>query len=149
MKTLISLCLSTIILSACSSNAQKEPVPKMSALLQQLTEQNGRACVRNSDIDGYGTAKNRVVTIDGGRKYYLATTLHACHELDTSARALFKGDFGEVCGNSLSKIVAGKSYCSIGSMYVFDSRKEAFATLRKARELRQEVIDRNKEQKNK
>lgn len=144
MKTLPSVFLALLTLAACATNAGKEPVPQMRELLHQLTEQNGRACVRTSQIRGFGTSKNRVITIDGGRDYYLATTLHSCNDIDTSFRALFVGKFGEVCGNSFSKIVAGGSRCAIGSMYKFESRKEAFAALETARDLRQEVIDRNK-----
>lgn len=144
MKIFPSVFLVLLVLSACTNNAQKESVPPMRELLQQLTEQNGRACVRTSEIRGYGASNNRVITIDGGRDYYLATTVHACNDIDTSFRALFVGRFGEICGNSFSKIVTGGSRCAIGSVYRFNSRKEAFAALETASDLRREVIDRNK-----
>ena len=145
MKTVSLICLAFFALTACSSNATKEPVPQMRDLLQELTEQNGRACVRTAQIRGFGTKQNRIITIDGGRDYYIATTIHACNDINTSFRALFVGRFGEICGNSFSKIVAGGSRCAIGSMYKFESRKEAFAALETAQDLRQEVIERNKE----
>jgi hypothetical protein len=69
-----------------------------------------------------------VVSIDGTTKYYLATVMPGCNDLHTSVRALFQGGFGEVCGQSVNRVVTGGGQCTINKMYEFKNREEAFAT---------------------
>lgn len=116
----------TAVLASCASTGGD--VPKVANMLRDTTGQNGRACIWQSDIQGYGVLKNNVVSIDGRRKYYLATILPGCIDLQTSARALFSSKFSQICGQSMDKMVTGGDQCVIGQIFEFENRKEAFAT---------------------
>jgi hypothetical protein len=120
----IAIC--TVVLASCASTGGD--IPKVANMLRDTTGQNGRACVRQSDIQGYGVLENDVVSIDGTRKYYLATVLPGCIDLQTSVRALFSGGFGEVCGGTMNKIVTRGDQCTINQMFEFENRKAAFDT---------------------
>ncbi len=100
---------------------------KIGNMLSEHTGQNGRACVRLGDVRSYGVLKDGVVSIDGGRRYYLATFLPGCGDLQTSARALFDGKFGEICGMAMDKVEAGGDTCVINKMFEFENRQQAFA----------------------
>lgn len=136
----------TAICSSCSTTDNGGKVPRLTQILRDTTGQNGRACVRTNDIDGYGTLKYDVVSIDGHRKYYLATLMPGCNALDTSVSALFNGKFGEVCGGAIDKIAAGGDHCVIHQMFEFENREEAFATYDTAVAKRQEIRDSLKKQ---
>lgn len=132
MKGLMSLgaAVFTAILAGCATGRD---VPRISEMLRDNTGQDGRACVRVDDIQGYGVLENDVISIDSfGREYYLATVLPGCLDLATSPAIRFRGDFGEICGQSGDTIVTGlltgESSCTIGQMFEFGSREEAFAT---------------------
>lgn len=123
--SVLLITISTVLLASCASTPDLPDVGKM---LRDTTGQNGRACIRQGDIRGFGVLENDVVSIDGTRKYYLATVMPGCHDLQTSVRAMFSGGFGEVCGGSTNKIVTRGDRCIIRSMFEFDSREAAFAT---------------------
>ncbi|HEX7025633.1 MAG TPA: DUF6491 family protein [Gammaproteobacteria bacterium] len=127
----------TFVLSSCATGPD---VPGMSEMLRESTGQNGRACVRLSDIRGYGVLENDVVSIDGRTEYYLATVLPGCTDLQTSVRTLFRGDFGEVCGQTMDSLSTRGDTCTINQMFEFDNREEAFATFN-------DILDRRKEMK--
>lgn len=128
---------SIFFLISCATS--KNALPRFDAMLRDETGQNGRACVRSSDIDGYGVLKHKIVSIDGGRKYYLATLLPGCISFETSMSALFAGDFGEICGGSGDSVVTREERCGIGQMFEFASRKEAFAVYDQLVEKRAEM----------
>lgn len=138
MKILAISTLMTLSLALLSCAANRN-VPKYNELLQDVTGQNGRACVRTSDIDGYGVLAGNVVSIDGGFNYYLATVLPGCMDLNTSVAALFSSDFGEVCGQSMDRMYTGGDRCIINHMYKFENRDEAFAAYNQAREQREQI----------
>jgi hypothetical protein len=121
---ILSLTACAAVLTACASTGG---TPRMGKMLSENTGQNGRACVRLGDIRGYGVLDDGVVSIDGGTRYYLATFLPGCNDLETSARAAFDGDFGEVCGRSMNRIVSDGDSCVINQMFEFESREAAFA----------------------
>ena len=112
-----------VVVASCSTTSS---LPRFDAMLLETTGQNGRACVRSNDIDGYGVLKHNLVSIDGGRKYYLATLLPGCQSMETSMSALFAGGYGEVCGGGGDKIVTREDNCHIHHMYEFESREDAF-----------------------
>lgn len=118
-------------------------LPSYDELLRAQTKQDGRACVRQHNISGYGLLGDDVVSINatGKKRYYLATTLFQCHSLQTSFRAGFKGDFFELCGGSRDKILTSEESCPIKSIFEFGSRKEAFETFDKIEKIRQDLRD--------
>lgn len=117
-------------LSACTTTG--ESVPSFYDVLAETSGQNGRACVRHSDIRGYGVLDHDVISIDGRRSYYLATVMPGCNALDTSPSALFEERFSEVCGGGMHKVYAGGDHCTIRQMYEFENREAAFEAHRNA-----------------
>lgn len=126
-------------LAACASTGRD--VPRLGTMLSDGTGQNGRACIRLGDIQGYGVLKDDIVSIDGVRNYYLATVLPGCNDLPTSIGILFSGDFGEICGQTMDRIVTGGDQCVINQVFEFEDREEAFATYRAIREQREALKD--------
>lgn len=124
------------VLASCASTGSK--VPRIGQMLKETTGQNGRACIRLSDIQSYGVLEDNVVSIDSMTgDYYLATVLPGCVDLQASVRTLFSGDFGEICGQTADSIVTGGDRCTINQIFEFDNRKEAFATY-------DEIVERRK-----
>jgi len=117
-------------LSACTTTG--ESVPSFYDVLAETAGQNGRACVRQNDIRGYGVLDHEVISIDARRNYYLATVLPGCNALDTSPAALFEERFSEVCGGGMHKVYVRDDHCTIRQMYEFESREAAFAAHRRA-----------------
>ncbi len=105
----------------------------MSKLLAKESVQNGRACVRQSDIRGFGVPESNVISIDGRQKYYLATVMPGCMNLQTSARAFFEGNFFEVCGQTGDRVVTRDESCTINQIFEFENRDQAFETLEKVK----------------
>lgn len=133
------------ILVSCSSFGIN--LPSYDKLLLAETEQNGRACIRQHNIRGYGMLDNDVISIDGRGKnsYYLVTTWLRCHSLQTSFSAGFKGDFSELCGGGRDKIITSEESCPIKSIFEFESREDAFATFEKVEKIRQDLRKETKE----
>ena len=144
MKILAISSLMTLSLALLSCAANRN-APTYNELLGDVTGQKGRACVRTSDIDGYGVLAGDVISIDGGFNYYLATVLPGCTDLNTSVAALFSSDFGEVCGRSMDKMYTGGDRCIINQMYEFENRDEAFAAYNQAKERREEIREANEQ----
>jgi hypothetical protein len=135
-------CFSTIaFFSLVSCSSLSVNLPSYDDLLKAQTEQDGRACVRQQNIRGYGMLDNDVISINasGKHSYYLVTTLFKCHSLQTSFSAGFKGDFLELCGGGRDKILTSEESCPVKSIFEFESREQAFATFEKADEIRQDL----------
>lgn len=96
--------------------------------LAEHTGQNGRVCVRTSDINGYAFDDHVIKIPARGQRYYLATTFHSCPDLDFSALVVFDSLGFETCGGR-SAIITETMRCPLASMYEFRNRKEAFAAL--------------------
>lgn len=139
MKFLTFVCFAGVLvgLNACATRGPD--VPSMSEKLRESTGQNGRACVRDMEVRGYGVLRNNVLSIDGGRRYYLATVLPGCTDMSTSARAFFSGSFGEICGQSMHRMVTRDSSCTINQVFRFDDREQAFAVYNEVLERREEL----------
>lgn len=131
---ILGLTLVAGLFSACAS---QHDGPTMSKLLAKESVQNGRACIRQSDIRGFGVPENNVMSIDGGQKYYLATVLPGCINLQTSARAFFDGNFFEVCGQTGDRIVTQDERCTINQIFEFENREQAFEALENVKEQRE------------
>ncbi|MDO3384423.1 DUF6491 family protein [Gilvimarinus sp. SDUM040013] len=114
-------------LSSCATQDSKSSVNISTALLE-TTGQNGRACVRASDIQGFGVLKDDVLSIDAfGNEYYLATVMPGCTDLGLSARGMFEERFGDVCGGGMNRVKTGSSHCRIRHIFEFKTREQAFA----------------------
>lgn len=125
MKSLGTALMALLVFSGCSTQPS---LPTMADMLQEATGQNGRACVRTNDIRGWGSLEHGVISIDGFNRYYLATLMPGCHEVETSFAALFSGDFGEVCGGSIDRIQVREGGCTVRQMFEFKNREDAFTT---------------------
>jgi hypothetical protein len=135
MKTTICLIAIASLLLGCSQiGSQQQKLPSLTELIKTESQQNGRACVRTSDIRSYGTLKNNFFTIKSPRKFYLGRTMPGCFDLDGSFSAAFDGDFSEVCGASFDRVITDNQACGIGELYEFNSRDEALLTYNNARD---------------
>ena len=134
-------------LMACAS--VQSNLPDYDKLLKTQTEQNGRACIRESDIRGYGVLDDSVVSIDarGRKEYYLLTTTYQCNSLMTSGSAAFVGGFSELCGGGRDNIFTGDDSCPIKSIFKFESRAQAFAAFDEANDVRNQMREELKQQK--
>lgn len=124
-------------LSACASTKN---VPTLTESLRETTGQNGRACVRTSEIRGYGVRDNNVINIDASRGYYLATVRPGCLDLNTSMAVMFGGSYSEICGGRTDKITTGDNQCTINQLFKFESREAAFGAYEAAIKERQEQL---------
>lgn len=126
-------------LAGCAS--LQSNLPNYDELLKTQTEQNGRECIRDSQIRGYGVLNDDVVSIDARRpnEYYLMTTLYRCQSLVMSNSAAFVGGFSELCGGGRDKIFTGEDSCPIKSIFKFESREQAFDAFDQAKETRKKL----------
>ena len=134
-------------LMACAS--MQADLPNYDELLKAQTEQNGRQCIRDSDIKGYGVLEDNVVSIDarGRNEYYLLTTVYQCQSLMVSSAAAFVGGFSELCGGGRDKIFTGDDSCPIKSIFKFESQQQAFAAFDQAKETRNQIKQQFEQQK--
>lgn len=124
------------VLASCATGSDTR---KLGNMLSDITEQNGRACVSVSDIGAYGVLKDNIVSIEADREHYLATIAPECDELTSSARIMFSGDFGEVCGHGMDQIVMGDNRCTINELFEFDNREEAMDAYHATLEMREHL----------
>lgn len=122
--------LAVALLAGCSTTGGE--VPRFQQVLKDTTGQDGRACVQERDIRGYGVLDHDVVSIDGSRHYYLATLLPGCLDLGTSPRAVFEERFTEVCGGGMHKMYTSDDHCTIRHLFKFEDREAAFEAHDKA-----------------
>ncbi|NHN38400.1 hypothetical protein G8764_13920 [Pseudomaricurvus alcaniphilus] len=125
------------ILSSCASTDR--PIPSVPKLLSESTGQSGRACIRQSQINGYGILDDDVISIDAGRRYYLATVVPRCNDLELSMQAIFKSASSELCGKRMDKVITREESCYISDIFEFANRKEAFAAFEAAVEQRKKI----------
>ncbi|WP_158966268.1 DUF6491 family protein [Paraglaciecola sp. L3A3] len=142
---------STVVIaffSLVSCSSLYVDLPNYDELLKTETTQDGRACVRQNDIRGYGTLDDDVISVSVSprNQYYLITTLFRCDSLLTSFAAGFKGNFSELCGGGRDKILTSDESCPIKSIFEFESREDAFATFEKAKTIRQDLRKEAEEQ---
>jgi hypothetical protein len=142
--TILGIAAMVAVLSSCATTR----LPSMSEMLRDATEQDGRACVDEDDIDGYGVLENNVIGIDGERDYYLATVSAGCDDnlkisvgddfgndfdsdddlvddSDNDSDTDFGNDSDEICGESGDELDADEDDCEIHQVFEFDDREEA------------------------
>ncbi|WP_339725577.1 DUF6491 family protein [uncultured Paraglaciecola sp.] len=146
--TFFKYCFTLVIFFSLNSCTNLDVnLPSYDELLRAETGQNGRACVRQNTIRGYGMLEDDVVSINatGKNRYYLVTTLFQCQSLQTTFAAGFKGDFFELCGGSRDKILTSEESCPIKSIFEFESREAAFSAFDNVKKVRQDLRTEAKE----
>ncbi|MDJ0657837.1 MAG: DUF6491 family protein [Xanthomonadales bacterium] len=122
----LTILLLPALLAGCAS---KPPKPSFDDRMRTVTQQDGKACVRQSDIRGFGSSRDSI-TIEGRRKkYYVATLLYDCPNLGTAFTIGFADRFNEICGGRGNLIAVGDSTCRIKGLYEFDDRTAAFLAI--------------------
>lgn len=126
-----------LLLAACATSGQVSPTPQeMNTTLKNLTEQNGRACIRVRDISGYASLSDSVISVSSNfRSQFLVITSFRCPAIESSMGALFEGSFSEFCGGGRDFVATSNGRCPILSIYEFDGRDAAFKTYDQAEEL--------------
>ncbi len=147
--TFLVVLVAVIGLSACSQAIRDDGTvlkqPKYDELLKSISGQNGRLCIRERDINGYGTLNSHVLSVASRKnKHYLVTTMYSCPSLQHSMRAAFIGSFSDFCGGR-DKIATDEESCPIRNIYEFDSRDAAFEAFDQAKEKYQAVEQEIKE----
>ncbi|HEX7028174.1 MAG TPA: DUF6491 family protein [Gammaproteobacteria bacterium] len=130
------LAILVTVLAACATVSD---VPSLGEMLRQATGQNGRACVRSTEIRNYGTLKDDLVIIRGLSKHYVAVITPGCMDLDSPFRTRFRGGHGEICGGSMDSIITETDECIIRQMFEFEDREHAFITLHSVLEERENL----------
>lgn len=134
---LITSSLFVSLLSGCANNPKN--LPSFDELLKSETQQDGKTCIRQNDINGYGVLGNDIISVDArGKKHYLITTLYRCNTLNTGFQAGFDGSYFDFCPLR-DKIVTIDESCPVKSIFEFDSRDDAFAAFENAKSLRDEA----------
>lgn len=124
------------LLAACSTTSYSPMPSEMNSALQEITGQDGRACMRVRDISGFGTINDTTISVsDRFRGHYLMVSMHRCPDLATSTAAAFQGAFTEFCGRRDALFTRSGGRCPIQSVFEFENRDEAFAALDKAEEM--------------
>jgi hypothetical protein len=147
-KVILSV-VTAIGITACSSLVAN--LPSNDELLREYTQQDGRECIRDRDIRGFGVLDNDVISVDSRTRgeYFLMTTLYRCHSLGVSAQVAFVGKYPEFCAGGSDKINTGEEACPIKSIFKFESREKAFeaftAISEKRDQLRKELKEDSEE----
>ncbi len=138
--TILGMTALVAVLSGCATTT----LPSMSELLRDATEQDGRACVDKSDIEGYGVLENNVISIDGERDYYLATVSPGCDDnltisVDRDLGNDFGDDFDRICGEGGDDLGLDDDDCEIHQIFEFDDREDAFDAFNDVMEARERM----------
>lgn len=134
--------LSLALLAGCATTAYTPTPQEVDKALAEITGQNGRACLRLADINGFASLNDSVVSVsDKFRGHYLMVALYRCPGLEYTTLAAFKGAFTEFCGRR-DAIATRQGRCPIQSVYTFENRQAAFD----AHDRAEEVIRLNREQ---
>ena len=123
------------LLSACASTGIDPSPRELNAALTEITQQNGRVCVRQRDITGFAALSDSLVSVSNRtREHYLMVTRFRCPDMEMAPAALFEGAFTEFCGQRDSITTRG-GRCPVQSVFEFDNRDAAFAALDRAEEM--------------
>jgi hypothetical protein len=135
--TLLGACL---VCASCSTTHKQEVAPDVTDMLAEVTGQNGRACIKTYEVNGFGGIEDNLVSVSGKfRDHYLVTTLYRCQSLQGSPAIAFAGSFQEICGGGHGALKTGKESCPVKDIYVFPNREAAFAAVAAAREQREQL----------
>lgn len=131
--------LTGLLLTSCGTQEKKPQPPPIDSVLAGLTEQNGRACIKVSNIHGFAALSDQLIGVNSRRgEYFLVTMPYRCYSLSSTYEIAFKGSFLDVCGGGArDRILTAEESCPIKHIYKFESRKEALATLELAKKKQQ------------
>ena len=143
-KMILSIVIA-IGVTACTSRVAN--LPSNDELLREYTQQDGRECIRDRDIRGFGVLDNDVISVDSRTRdeYFLMTTLYRCYSLDISPQVAFVGKYAEFCAGGSDKIHTGEEVCPIKSIFKFESREQAFEAFDIISEKREQLRKESKE----
>jgi len=134
------ICASLLIAGCSATQKSSSGTPSMDQMLAQLTEQDGRACIRISDIKGYGPLSDHMLSVSGRRKeHFLVTTMYSCLSMSDSLGVAFSASFAEVCGGGMSRVTTRSESCPIKHIFKFASRDDAFTTIDVAKARREAI----------
>jgi hypothetical protein len=120
------LSLAALTIAGCVTTAYRPTPVEMDSALREITGQDGRACIRQRDIAGFGALSDTVLSVsDKFRGQYLMITRYSCPGMEVASRALFEGAFTEFCGLRDS-IATRDGRCPILSVFTFENRDVAF-----------------------
>ena len=130
----LSLSLALLTFAMACSTTSFNPMPnEMNRALQEITGQDGRACVRVRDIAGFGALNDSTISVsDKFRGHYLMVTMHRCPNLEAAPAAAFAGAFTEFCGRRDSVYTRGGGRCPVQGVFEFENRDAAFAAIDRA-----------------
>jgi len=144
-KTALVLTLMLAFIQACSSTSFSPSSQEMNLALQEITGEDGRACVRSRDISGYAPLNDTTVSVsDKFRAHSLMVTTFRCPAMEGSPGAAFKGAFTEFCGRR-DALFSGGSRCPVQSIFIFESRDAAFEAFDQAEALIKEQRGKEKD----
>ena len=129
-RTILTILFIALCTGCSTTQSQKPRLPSVDSLLLQMTEQDGRACIRSGDMNGFAALDDDIVSVNARRKkHYLITTTYSCHSLGSSFSLGLSGTFSEVCGGGASnQLITRDEACPIKHIFVFESREDALAT---------------------
>ncbi len=141
IQTLIKFCILPILATAftlgCSS--YQSTIPSVNDLLAADTGQDGKTCIRQVDINGYGVLNDYAISVDTrGKKHYIVTTMYRCPTLNTGFQAGFDGNRFDFCPIR-DRLITSDEACPVKAIYEFESRQQAFATFNQAEEVRKSM----------
>ena len=132
---LILSVLLLVLLAACGTTPEDEQEPKVPSLdemLAQMTEQNGKACIRVRDIENHRAVDDGVISVSTRRgDHYLLTTAFSCRFLGSSSGTLVSDSWGTLCRGS-GTVVDHEISCPVRHIYEFPSREAAMMALKSA-----------------
>ena len=132
-------------IQACSSTTFTPTSQEMNQALQEITGEDGRACVRTHDISGYAPLNDTTVSVsDKFRGHSLMITNYRCPAMETSHGAAFVGAFTEFCGRR-DALFSGGDRCPVQSVFLFENRDAAFDAFDKAEALIKQQREANSE----
>jgi hypothetical protein len=135
IKTTLVLVLLLPFIQACSSTSYTPTSQEMNQALQEITGEDGRACIRTYDISGYAPLNDTTISVsDKFRGHSLMITTFRCPAMETSFAAAFEGAFTEFCGRR-DALFSGGDRCPVQSVFVFENRDAAFEAFDKAEAL--------------
>ncbi|MDT0596500.1 DUF6491 family protein [Glaciecola petra] len=131
------------LLFACDITSNKgSGLLNNNTLLLSITEQDGRACLREDDIRGFGILDDDVISVESRRRgeYYLLTTLYHCPSIQFSPKLAFSASFNELCGGGgRASVISGDEICPIRNIFKFENRQQAFDAFAQVEEKRAQL----------
>ncbi|MCZ6665982.1 MAG: DUF6491 family protein [Gammaproteobacteria bacterium] len=122
--------MTATILVGCATSA---PDQDLDAEIREITGQDGRTCIENRQIKGFGEASEHTITIRGtGGRYYVLTMRGSCRHLRHSLDIALDPRDHELCGVRNDRIIVDGETCYVKSVFKFPGRDEAYLAIEDA-----------------